>query len=157
VAADGVIIEGLNAGRSARPGEVGESVATPPHALAMPFIRCRLGDTVRQGEGTSTCGAPSTTLFTVHARVLDHLPLANGRLLHPYRLVGVLLDQATRWIGQYRLIQERHDRVVLQVSPRLAPSSQEIHSVEEAARGHLGPGIEFQVFLVPEIPLDANG
>jgi hypothetical protein len=60
-------------------------------------------------------------------------------------------------MGQYQLTQERRDRVVLRVVPRLSPSPEDIAGFERAAREHLGPGVEFQVVLVPEIPLEGNG
>ena len=157
VADDGVIVEVLKDGRPARPGEAGEVVATRLHALAMPFIRYRLGDLVTQGGAPCPCGAPFSTIFTVQGRMLDYFPLANGRLLHPYELVMMIITRGTRWIGQYQLTQERRDRVILRVVPRLSPSPEEISWFERAARERLGPGIEFQVVLVPEIPLEVNG
>lgn len=157
VSDDSVIVEVLKDGRPARPGEVGEVVATRLHALAMPFIRYRLGDLVTQGETACPCGAPFSTICTVQGRMLDYFPLANGRLFHPYELVMIILDHGTRWIGQYQLTQERRDRVVLQVVPRLTPSPEDIAGLERAACETLGPGVEFQVVLVPEIPLEVTG
>ena len=157
VSDDSVIVEVLKDGRPARPGEVGEVVATRLHALAMPFIRYRLGDLVTQGDTPCPCGAPFSTILTVQGRMLDYFPLANGRLFHPYELVMIILNHGTRWIGQYQLTQERRDRVVLQVVPRLSPSPEDIGGLERAARETLGPGVEFQVVLVPEIPLEVTG
>jgi phenylacetate-CoA ligase len=157
VSDDSVIVEVLKDGHPARPGEVGEVVATRLHALAMPFIRYRLGDLVTQGEPACPCGAPFSTICTVQGRMLDYFPLANGRLCHPYELVMLILDQGTRWIGQYQLTQERRDRVVLRVVPRLSPTPEDIAGLEGAARETLGPGVEFQVVLVPEIPLEVTG
>jgi phenylacetate-CoA ligase len=157
VADDGVVVEVLKDGRPARPGEVGEVVATRLHAFAMPFIRYRLGDLVTQGEASCRCGAPFSTIFTVQGRMLDYFPLANGRLVHPYTLVVALLEGAIHWVGQYQLTQERRDRVVLRVVPRLSPSPADISRLEGAAREHFGPGVDFQVLLVPEIPLEASG
>jgi phenylacetate-coenzyme A ligase PaaK-like adenylate-forming protein len=154
---DGVIVEVLKDGRPARPGEVGEIVATRLHAFAMPFIRYRLGDLVTLGDAPCACGAPFSTIFTVQGRMLDYFPLANGRLLHPYELVMIILDHGKRWIGQYQLTQERRDRVVLRVVPRMSPSAEDIASFERAAQEHLGPGVEFQVVLVPDVALEWNG
>jgi phenylacetate-CoA ligase len=158
VSDDSVIVEVLKDGRPARPGEVGEVVATRLHAFAMPFIRYRLGDLVTRGDTPCPCGAPFSTICTVQGRMLDYFPLANGRLVHPYELtVMMILDHGSRWIGQYQLTQERRDRVVLRVVPRQSPSPADIAGLEKTAREHLGPGIEFQVVLVPEIPLEVTG
>jgi len=157
VSDDGVIVEVLKDGRPAHRGEAGEVVATRLHGFAMPFIRYRLGDLVTQGDPSCPCGAPFSTIFTVQGRMLDYFPLPDGRVLHPYSLVMVILDHGKRWIGQYQLTQERRDRVVLRVVPQVTPSNGDIASFEGAAREHLGPGIEFQVTLVPDIPPEANG
>jgi phenylacetate-CoA ligase len=118
VADDGTVLEVLKDDRPAQPGEVGEVVATRLHGFAMPFIRYRLGDLVTQGETACACGAPFSTIFTVQGRMLDYFPLANGRLVHPYELVMIILNHGTRWIAQYQLTQERRDRVVLRVCTR---------------------------------------
>jgi len=157
VSDDSLIVEVLKDGRPARPGEVGEVVATRLHAFAMPFIRYRLGDLVTQGDTACPCGAPFSTILTVQGRMLDYFPLANGRLFHPYELVMIILDHGTRWVGQYQLTQERRDRVVMRVVPRQSPTPEDISWFEDAAREHLGSGVEFQVVLVPEIPLEVTG
>ena len=102
-----MIVEVFEGRSSARPGEVGEVVATRLHAFAMPFIRYRLGDLVTQGDAPCACGAPFSTIFTVQGRMLDYFPLANGRLFHPYELVMIILEHGGGWIGQYQLTQER--------------------------------------------------
>ena len=87
----------------------------------------------------------------------DYFPLVNGRLFHPYELTSIIRDHGTRWIGQYQLTQERRDRVVLRGRPAPGPTPEAIAGLEGAARETLGPGIEFQVILVPEIPLEVTG
>jgi phenylacetate-CoA ligase len=157
IADDAVIVEVLKDGRPAKPGEVGEVVATRLHAFAMPFIRYRLGDLVTQGEAPCPCGAPFSTILTVQGRMVDYFPLPDGRLFHPYELVTIILDLAIRWIGQYQLTQERLDRVVLRVAPLATPSPAEVAGLEQAARARLGPGVEFQILLVSELPVEVNG
>ncbi len=157
VADDGVVLEVLKDGRAAAPGETGEVVATQLHAFAAPFIRYRLGDLVTRGETPCRCGAPFSTLLAVQGRVQDYLPLANGRLFNPSELVPLMLEHPRPWVAQHQLIQERADRVVLRIVPLAPPPAEAIAALERGARERLGPGIELQVLLVPEIPLDTNG
>jgi phenylacetate-CoA ligase len=152
---DSVIVEVLKDGRPAAEGERGEVVGTSLHALAMPFIRYRLGDIVTKGSETCRCGRPFSTIQTVQGRMIDYFLLPDGRALHPYEIVVPLID--TSWIRQYRLVQEREDRVVLQAAPSLAPSPRQLASLEEAVSARLGQGVEFQVVLVPEIQIEVNG
>jgi len=154
---DAVIVEVLKDGRPAEPGEAGEVVVTRLHALAMPFIRYRLGDIVTRGDASCPCGAPFSTILTVQGRMLDYFPLVDGRVLHPYEVVAVILAQAARWLGQYQLTQERADRVVLRVVPLSPPSPAEVADLERAARAILGSGIEFQARVVDRMPFEPNG
>lgn len=157
VADDGVVIEVLNDGRPAAPGETGEVVATQLHAHAAPFIRYRLGDLAVRGETPCPCGAPFSSLVTVQGRVQDSLPLANGRLFSPTELVALLLEQPTPWVGQHQLVQERPDRVVLRVVPLRPPPPAGLAALDGAVRERLGPGVDLEILMVAEIPLEADG
>jgi hypothetical protein len=55
------------------------------------------------------------------------------------------------------LIQEREDRIILQVVPSPTPTPQEILKVETSVSSVLGQGVEFQVMLVSEIKTDQIG
>ena len=157
VADDGVVLEVLKEGRPAEPGETGEVVATQLHAFAAPFIRYRLGDLAIRGETSCPCGSPFSTVVAVRGRVQVSLPLANGRLFRSADLVHLMLEQPMQWVGQYQLVQERPDHVVLRAVPLRPPPPGAITTLEDAVCERLGPGIGLEVRLVPEIPLDANG
>jgi phenylacetate-CoA ligase len=156
VADDGVVLEILKDGRPAGPGEAGEVVATPLHAFAMRFIRYRLGDLVTRGPAPCPCGAPFSTVLTIQGRMLDHLVMPDGSLVHPYALVPVLLH-AGRWLGQYQLTQETRERVVLRVTALAPPAPGELRALEAAIQAGLGAGVHVQLLVVPEIPPEING
>jgi phenylacetate-CoA ligase len=153
----GVVLEVLAAGRPARPGERGEVVITPLHSFAMPFIRYALGDLVVAGESPCPCGAPFASIRGVEGRTIDHFRLANGRVLHPYELVVAALEAAGSWLGQYRLLQEAPDRVVLTVAPLDRPGAADLARLEAAVSARLGPGVSLRVDLVDEIHLEPSG
>lgn len=157
VADDSVILEVLKDGRPAEPGEAGEVVATRLHAFAMPFIRYRLGDLVTRGTAPCPCGAPFSTILTIQGRMTDYFQMPDGRLLQPYELVIIIHQQAARWVGQFQLTQETRERVVLRVAPLVPPAPDEVAVLEGVARAKLGAGIDFQLLLVPEIPVEING
>jgi phenylacetate-CoA ligase len=157
VADDGVVLEVLRDGLPVEPGERGEVVVTQLHALAAPYIRYRLGDLAIRGETTCPCGAPFSSLVAVEGRVQDYLPLANGRLFLPTEIVALALEQATPWIAQHQVVQERTDHVVLRVVPLRPPPAGAVAALQAAVLERLGPGIRLDIALVPEIPLDASG
>jgi phenylacetate-CoA ligase len=154
---DGMIVEVLKHGRPAAIGERGVVVGTNLHSFAMPFIRYRLGDIVTKGSETCQCGQPFSTIRTIQGRMIDYFPLPEGRLVHPYEITQILKRDADSWIQQHQLIQEREDRIILQVVPSPTPTPQEILKVETSVSSVLGQGVEFQVMLVSEIKTDQIG
>jgi hypothetical protein len=75
----------------------------------------------------------------------------------PTELLPLMLAAPTQWVAQHQALQELADRVVLRIVPLVSPSPETVASLERAARERLGPGIDFHVELVAEIPLDENG
>jgi phenylacetate-CoA ligase len=153
---DGMILEVIKDGGPAGVGEQGEVVGTGLHSFAMPFIRYRLGDLVIKGSTICACGQPFSTIRAIQGRMIDYFPLPGGRLLHPYQIV-VLMQEEAPWIREYRLIQEREDRVILQLVPFAAPPASELSRLRESIAALLGKDVAFQVDLFSHIPLEANG
>jgi len=156
VCEDGVVLEVLKDGRPCPEGERGEVVATGLHSYAMPFIRYRLGDVVTQGTESCGCGLPFSTIRSVQGRMIDHFPLPDGRLLHPYDIVNMLYD-AAGWLGQYQLMQERTDRIVLRIVPIADPPPDGVACIEARVKSLLGPLVEFAAVLVAGIEIETSG
>ncbi len=154
---DGVILEVLCDGRPVAPGGRGEVVVTNLHAYAMPFIRYRLGDVVTRGGERCACGQPFSTIRAVQGRMIDYFLLPDGRLLHPYQIVAGLVEDHKLWFRQYQLVQERMNRIILRVVPLAPPTAEQIAQVERLVFPLLGPGVEFRVQVVDDIPLDETG
>jgi phenylacetate-CoA ligase len=152
---DSVIVEVCRDGRPVEPGEAGEVVGTALHAYAMPFIRYRLGDLAVRGASSCPCGLPFSTLRVVQGRMVDHLTLPDGRVLHPYHVTEVALD--VPWLGQYCLIQERRDLVRVEVVPRRPPVVGDVDALRARLAALLGPGVDVRVALVPDIAAARNG
>jgi phenylacetate-CoA ligase len=150
---DGVIVEVMRDGRPAAAGEEGEVVVTNLHAYAMPFIRYRLADVVTRGSDQCACGRPFSTIRAIQGRMNDYFSLPDGRRMHPYRILERLLPEDDIWIRQYQLLQDRPDRIVMQVVPSRPPTAELQARVARAVSPLLGPGIEFQVRIVEAIPL----
>ena len=154
---DGVIVEVLNDGKPAKPGENGEVIVTNLHAFAMPFIRYRLGDIATQGFERCPCGQPFSTISDIQGRIVDYFQLPGGRWLHPYVIGNVLSREAGWWLRHFQVTQERTDRIVLRAVPAPMPPPQRVAELTAAVTSMLGPGIEFQVMLVPEIDVEPSG
>ncbi|MBA3966595.1 MAG: phenylacetate--CoA ligase family protein [Nitrospirales bacterium] len=150
---DGLILEVLRAGVPVAEGERGEVVATDLHSFAMPLIRYRIGDVVTKGSQVCQCAQPFSTIRSIQGRMIDYFVLTDNRVVHPYEF-GVL---KIPWIRAFQVTQERVDFIVMKVVPFHKPSAQEMASLVQPVAKLLGPAVQFQVNLVSEIPLDANG
>jgi phenylacetate-CoA ligase len=137
-------------GRPVEAGERGEVVLTSLHSLAMPFIRYRIGDVVTQGAAVGcACGSPFGTIGRVQGRMLDFFRLPSGRLVHPYEIVAKLQEDG--WVGQYQVVQEAADRIVVLVAPGPAFSPEKAAAFEARAAAVVGPEATVRAEVVERI------
>jgi len=153
---DNVILEVLKDGRPAREGERGEVVATSLHIRAMPFIRYSLEDLVTVGPATCSCGRNYPTLRSIEAKKQDYFQLPGGREFYPWTICLILLEEAP-WVMQVQLVQERVDRVVMRAEARPDPTAGEIAALREKILPPLGPGVEFEIEIVPHLAPGPGG
>ena len=154
---DGAIVEVLRNDRPALPGEEGGVVATNLHAYAMPLIRYRLADLVTRGADQCVCGQPFSVIGAIRGRMIDYFPLPDGRVIHPYQILQTIQPGTDMWIRQCQLLHDRPERIVLRVVPAGTPEPELERRLRGAVLPLLGPGVEFQVRIVDDIPLDAGG
>ena len=154
---DVAVIEVLREGRPAQVGESGEVVITSLHSYAMPLIRFALGDVAVRGPTPCPCGEPFATLRAVQGRMVDFFKLPGGRWLHPYRVIENLDRDGTDWVRQYRLIQEREDRIVFQMVPAEGASPERLAAFLQHARRAVGPTVEVEVRLVTDLAVGPGG
>jgi phenylacetate-CoA ligase len=154
---DGVIVEVMRDGRPAAAGEEGEVVVTNLHAYAMPLIRYRLADLVTRGSDQCACGQPFSTIRAIQGRMNDYFSLPDGRRVHPYRILERLLPEGDAWIRQFQLLQDRPDRIVMQVVPARPATPELRERIAQSIAPLLGAGIEFQVCIVEAIPPERSG
>jgi phenylacetate-CoA ligase len=155
VCEENVVLEVLRGDRPAREGETGEVVVTALHQYALPLIRYRLGDVVTMGAPACACGDPHSTIRRVEGRRDDHFRLPGGRFVYPWRLTKWILG-SHEWIADYRIIQERVDRVRLLIVPRGDPPEGEIDGIHRYCTGMLGLDVSFDVELVDRLPDDGR-
>jgi phenylacetate-CoA ligase len=153
-----VLVEILREGRPAQPGETGELIGTALHSFAMPFLRFRLADSVRQGPVECPCGAGCATIAEVRGREYDMLQLPGGRSLHPYSLLNPLLDTAP-WIRQFQLVQDELEEVRLKVvaPPGVTNAEEKLGEWLLLAHDRCGALVRILVEQVTEIPGDPSG
>ncbi len=142
-----------------RPVEVsgsGEIVVTALDSFAAPLIRYRLTDVVTRGPDACPCGRAGPTLTHIEGRSIDYFEMADGRRIHPYRILGPTLAAAP-WIRQYQLVQETRERIVLRCVPHGPVDDEAGRGLSKAVAPLLGPGVDFRVESVARIPPGAGG
>jgi phenylacetate-coenzyme A ligase PaaK-like adenylate-forming protein len=151
-----VLVEVLQDGRPAEPGERGEVVLTNLHAYAMPFIRYRIGDIATRAHACR-CGLPFGSIAEIRGRMIDYFPLPDGRLLHPYEVMTRLVWGPGEWLRRYQLVQVRRDHVVLYAVTDGSHSPERLQSIARTVGPLLGPAVAFEVRVVDRIPDESTG
>jgi phenylacetate-CoA ligase len=154
---DSIILEIIKDGRIAQPGEEGVVVATGLYSYCMPFIRYHIGDIAIRGCDRCRCGAPFSTIRHIQGRTIDYLALSDGRKIHPYQIIRLLVHTEKPWVRQYQLVQESMARIVLKVVPMQKPESEILQKFEQKVTGLLGSGVVFCTELVGSIQREKSG
>jgi phenylacetate-CoA ligase len=136
-------------------GNPGEILVTDLHNYGMPFLRYQIGDLGTLMEGQCACGRGLPRLKAIEGRVLDALRTVDGRIV-PGEFFPHLLKEVPEF-KQYRVEQERLDRIVIS-----AVMSQELSSASrELLRSEIvkvfGPGTQWDIRAVAEIPSLPSG
>jgi phenylacetate-CoA ligase len=153
----GLVVEVLGSdGRPSGAGETGEVVVTALDFLAAPFIRYRLTDVVTRGADPCPCGENTPTLAHIEGRTIDYFQMPDGRMLHPYRILGPAIAVAPP-IRQYQLVQEARDRIVLKLVCEAPLDDEDRRRLRESVEPLLGPGVGFRIETVSSIPANPSG
>jgi len=147
------IVEVLQDGRPARPGEVGEIVATGFVNPVMPLIRYATGDLAEPGAGRCACGRAFPSLARLEGRTDDVLVTPEGRWIG--RLDPIFKGVSS--LHETQIVQDRTDHVRVDVVPVAAFTDGERDALVHALRQRLGPSMQIDVVQVGRIPRTAAG
>jgi phenylacetate-CoA ligase len=154
---DGILLEVCRDGVPAPPGETGEVVITPLHSRAMPLIRFQMNDLAVAGPSPCPCGSPFSTIQSLQGRIIDFLPLPDGRQLQPFQLLNQIVINAGDWVAEYQVIQQELDRFNIMIVPRRPVTDDEKARLNSALLEELGAGAQLQIETVSAIPSDDTG
>jgi phenylacetate-CoA ligase len=150
-----VLVEVLNDGRPAAPGECGEIVCTTLNTRAQPLIRYALGDCGALAPGSCGCGLPLPLLHLAGGKVTGFIVLADGRLCHGAVTSHVLRDQPG--IVEFKTFQRRTDafEVLLVVDEHFQARTPAL--VRQRYRALFGDEVQVECRIVDAIPPDPSG
>ncbi len=104
ISADAVIVEFLNDGRPANPGEEGRIVCTNLYNYTMPLIRYAVDDICVPSDRICPCGRTLPMMESIKGRANDFVVLPDGQIIASCFLVIIM--QEFHDIAHYRIIQE---------------------------------------------------
>lgn len=152
---DSVVLEFLNNGKPALPGERGKTVITNLHSYAMPIIRYELGDVCVPLDGICLCGCELPLMSVVEGRIDDMIRTPSRKVISPNSITNAM--EAVKGISQFRIIQEREDLLIVQVVKGRDFSSDAFAEAEKILTELLGHDTKVQCKIVDEIPRDHSG
>ncbi len=117
---------------------LGKILSTPLYNFAFPLIRYDTGDVGRKSEGTCKCGRSLSKISELGGRIRDFVILKDGRYIHGAFFNHFKPFYTSDWIGEYQIIQEDYDKLLIKISTRRIPSEEEKQLIiEELKRGLL--------------------
>jgi phenylacetate-CoA ligase len=146
VAEDRIVLEGTPASHRALPDGAGLAVVTVLDAFAMPVLRYGLGDLCVPLAGSCTCGSSFARIAPPLGREYEVLRLPSGRALSPLRLSWVL--QEIENIRRFRTVQERVDRLVIQLDLEGEPAPGSLDRLRQRLLEALGEPVELALECV---------
>lgn len=121
VQTDVVNIEFWNGkGERASPGELSDVVITSLIEGGTPIIRYNgVSDLLVLSDRKCDCGMDTPLIDRIEGRKVDVITLPNGRMIPPLAITGipykVMLDENLMIIEQFQIVQERYDKVDINV------------------------------------------
>lgn len=142
-------------GSPARPGEVGEIVATNFENRVLPLVRYRTGDLAAPSDRLCTCGRAYPLVDRIQGREGDFLRTPSGRILSPTVIEFVMdkiLLEGCDGFADLQIVQERIDEVGVRVVPGKHFAPEHLERFRELLSAQLDGECRISSEIVSQIP-----
>jgi len=138
---DSLVVEVLNDGKPARPGEEGDVYVTSLKNRGMPLFRYDVGDRAVMGDSACRCGRRTQKLESVEGRSTDFVTSSDGHRVSP-RKIGTIMH-SVQGLPRCQLVELREFEYRLRV---FGQSSDPVDELVLALRKELGD-VDMEVSL----------
>jgi len=152
---DAVVMEFLKNGLNVAPGEQGEITYTGLYNFTMPLIRYTIEDVGILSEEKCPCGRGLPLLKLIEGRKDEFLFTPDGKIHSP--IIWQLLLKPISEIYQFRIIQEKMNRIVIQIVKSDNYSQETTNSIINQVTSYFGDNINFEIEFLQEIPREKSG
>lgn len=156
LSAEDIVVEIVDGeGRPQPPGTAGEIVVTHMSTGSFPFIRYRTGDIGVLDERTCECGRGLPLIKEIQGRTTDFVVAQDGTVMHGLALIYVVRDLPG--VAKFKIVQESVDRTIVLLVAGPSFDHQVIERIRAGMARRLGSGVQIDVELVDDIPLERSG
>ena len=152
---EAVVMEFVRDGKQVSAGEEGEIFYTGLYNYAMPLIRYAVGDIGIPSDEKCPCGRGLPLMKIIEGRKDDFLVCSDGTIVSPITMD--LIVKNIMEIEQCRIVQERRDRIEVQITTDEGLTDQRIRELEGSIKEVLGQDVTVQVQIVERLPVDKGG
>jgi len=158
---DSIYMEITNGDEVLGPEEEGDIVVTGLANNAMPLIRYKIGDSGSISRDLCNCGRGLSLLKSLQGRVDDFITLPSGRRISPTALSAHIEtgDEFFRYISQYKVIQEKKNKVIVKIIRRDNTTIDEafISLLIKRLNMFFGEKVNIYIKEVSKLPLSVRG
>jgi phenylacetate-CoA ligase len=143
-------------GRPVAPGETGRVLFTTLENRLMPLVRYEIGDYATAGVGGEcVCGRTLPVIAGIAGRSINLFPLADGRLLSPWRLLEPLRE--IPGVERTQIVQHAVDRYTVRYVAGMVASADVVNQLRGALARELGVAAQIAFSHVDAIPRTGRG
>ena len=156
--AEGLIIEVVNGGKPAAPGETGKLLVTDLLNFAMPLIRYEIGDMAAFDAHPCPCGRGLPRLRQIAGRVTDFVVGSDGRLVSGVFLATYVVAKRPA-LGQVQITQDTPGELVYRIATLdgVRPAAADLEYLRNTTREHVGPDTNVEFEEVEQLLPEASG
>ena len=130
--------------------ESGEILLTPLWNYAMPLIRYKIGDVGTPCDEICSCGRGLPLMKVLEGRFEDFIVLPNGEIISP--LNNLTYFDKFDCVTDYRIIQERREKLVLQVVLKEGYDENSFQQFKDNFIKNFGEDMTIEIEVLESIP-----